>query len=879
MQAASTRAKEAQRAYRRNPSQENWEERSRAYKNRQRTAAQARQKRWRLDIARATSEPKTLWNISKWARLRSSLKPAEAAIPPLGRSEETPASAHTHEEKANLLAERFFPTPPADLSDITDTTFADATSKQRFEVNQSVDLAEITQIISSTGAWKAPGRDNLPTGFLKMCGQPLAKAIAKIANASLACEYFPKRFRCANVVVLRKPGKSAKAQRTPGAYRPIALLSAIGKVIETAISRRIAKAAEEHSLLPNGQMGNRPARSTELAIRVVTEAVHTAWQHGAVASLLQLDIKGAFDTVNHTRMLDTLREKGYPMWVVRWTRSYLEGRTVRLRFDEAEAEPRELRAGVPQGSPLSPILFILYIASLYEALAADDLTTIGFADDTNIISCGTDAKENGKRLEQAWETCTKWARTRGMTFAPEKSELMHFTRARAPITQPIRLDNATIEPTESARFLGVWLDRKLRWARHLKQLNTKMERQKYALTKLAASAWGVSLVRARELYTKVVRSAIAYGASAWHTPSTNNEPKGLAKSLLTTQSQCLRTVAGAYRATPIHCLETEIAVPPLDLYLNKRLVDFEQRLEATGKGELIRGACAAIANHLRNARPRKRRTRAALATIESGTAKAQWAKEWLREGNAKAALHRDWLNRWERRANALQARRQRNYREPAEAVPDLSIDPLEKHRGLLKHESSTLIQMRTGKIGLNSFLFRRRVPDIESPLCSCEQAAETVQHLVTSCILRSTEQEELRAELASPMRTSRDLDIALQDPGTAGKVAKWMLRIGRLHEFRLAREIGGETGELTQHKRKERAKKAKAAKTAKKKQSKRPGTGAGDQAITAWIRIPQDPPNKHRTSGAAQTTRPSTRGAPPNGTGPTATCNKGGLAG
>ncbi len=78
-----------------------------------------------------------------------------------------------------LLAERFFPTPPADLSDITDTTFADATSKQRFEVNQSVDLAEITQIISSTGAWKAPGRDNLPTGFLKMCGQPLAKAIAK----------------------------------------------------------------------------------------------------------------------------------------------------------------------------------------------------------------------------------------------------------------------------------------------------------------------------------------------------------------------------------------------------------------------------------------------------------------------------------------------------------------------------------------------------------------------------------------------------------------------------------------------------------------------------------------------------------------------------
>ncbi len=137
-----------------------------------------------------------------------------------------------------------------------------------------------------------------------------------------------------------------------------------------------------------------------------------------------------------------------------------------------------------------------------------------------------------------------------------------------------------------------------------------------------------------------------------------------------------------------------------------------------------------------------------------------------------------------------------------------------------------------------------------------------MQHLVTSCILRSTEQEELRAELASPMRTSRDLDIALQDPGTAGKVAKWMLRIGRLHEFRLAREIGGETGELTQHKRKERAKKAKAAKTAKKKQSKRPERGRGPGYYGMDQNTP-GPPNKHRTSGAASDDKAVDTGRPP----------------
>jgi len=115
-----------------------------------------------------------------------------------------------------------------------------------------------------------------------------------ITQASFELEYFPQRFRSAGVVVLRKPGKTVKQQQTAGGWRPISLLSAVGKLIEAAIARRITDAAESQGLLPEGQMGNRKNRSTELAVRLVTEAVRTAWSYGAVASLLQLDIKGAF---------------------------------------------------------------------------------------------------------------------------------------------------------------------------------------------------------------------------------------------------------------------------------------------------------------------------------------------------------------------------------------------------------------------------------------------------------------------------------------------------------------------------------------------------------------------------------------------------------
>ena len=109
----------------------------------------------------------------------------------------------------------------------------------------------------------------------------------------------------------------------------------------------------------------------------------------------------------------------------------------------------------------------------------------------------------------------------------------------------------------------------------------------------------------------MIRSVIAYGAGIWHQPSQGNKPRGIARDLLVEQSQCLRTVAGAYRATPTRNLETETYVPPLHLYLDKRLADFEARLAITGKAELIRNAYTAVATHLRNrlGRPRPRAPR------------------------------------------------------------------------------------------------------------------------------------------------------------------------------------------------------------------------------------------------------------------------------
>jgi hypothetical protein len=789
---AVQQARAARRQYTAAPTELHWRDLQQASTHQLRTIQDAKTRSWRGALAAASKDQRKLWSLERWARLRSHVPPEPALLPPL-RGAEGGAPATSHRDKATVLGRRFFPESVADLSDVV-LDLQDE-QYQRFTIDDAVTEEDITNVLRKTGAWKAPGPDLLPTGFLKACGRPLAKLLAAIATASLRLGHVPAQFKAAKVVVLRKPGKTLEQQQTAGAYRPISLLSAMGKAIESVISRRFADAAESQGLLPETQMGNRPQRSTDLAVKIVVDATHTAWSHGAVASLLQLDIKGAFDTVNHTRLLHTLQHLGFPMWAVRWVRSFLANRTASLFFDEEAAPPREVTAGVPQGSPFSPILFLLYTTSLYTLLQRHTgLITVGFADDLNLLAFGRDTTETRRHLEGAWQTCSQWARTRGMEFAPEKSELLHLTRAHAAPTTPVRLDGRVISPVQEARFLGVWVDRKLRWKGHLNAVRRKFATQQFALTRLAASAWGCSLLRAREIYTKVIRSAMAYGAGVWHRPS-GQRAKGIAKDLATKQSECLRVVAGAYRATPVRFLESETATPPIDLYLDKRVADFEQRLERTGKGELIQSICNRVATRLQQRRRRRRDAAVAppRTSLEYGAGRAAWAKEWCGDSPTKETLWENWKTRWAQHDGLLAHRRGA---APA-ALPTPSADALKKHLLLRKHESSLLTQIRTGRVGLRAFLFERRVPEVATPRCPCGEAPETAAHLVLDCQQLDQQRQALQQALyPRALRTFRDFAAATEKGKSARVLIRWLLSTGRFPQFRLAeRYLAEEEGE------------------------------------------------------------------------------------
>ena len=162
--------------------------------------------------------------------------------------------------------------------------------------------------------------------------------------------------------MLRKDGD--RDYSLSGSYRPIALENTLSKVVEGFLAYRITSitsAFEEHGLLPSTQMGARSGRSTLTALSLLTSTVHSVWQKdpGHIVSMLSLDLSGAFDKVSHERLLWRLRGKGSPAWLCKVIQSFLTGRQTQISFDGYKSNLIPVHTGIPQGSRLSPILFLM----------------------------------------------------------------------------------------------------------------------------------------------------------------------------------------------------------------------------------------------------------------------------------------------------------------------------------------------------------------------------------------------------------------------------------------------------------------------------------------------------------------------------------------
>ena len=374
-------------------------------------------------------------------------------------------------------------------------------------------------------------------------------------QTSLTEGKLPSQWKNAKIIPLKKPNKGNYT--VAKAWRPISLLATLGKTLEAVVAERISYAVEEHRLLPTNHFGARKQRSTEQALLLLQEHIYQAWRSKKVLSLISFDVKGAYNGVYKERLLQRLKARGIPQRVVRWIDDFCSERTATILVNGYTAPSQHLpQAGLPQGSPLSPILFLFFNADLVQQKIDSNSGAIAFVDDYTAWVTGRSAEANYQGIQQIVDRAIQWEKRSGATFESDKTVLVHYTRsASRSSTTPIVIKGEIVAPKSEAKLLGVIMDSELRYKNHIADTAAKGLKAALALKRLKA----ISPSSARQLFNATVVPIVDYASSVWmHVLNIS-----IKRALNRVQRVGAQAITGTFQSVAVAIAEAEANIQPI----------------------------------------------------------------------------------------------------------------------------------------------------------------------------------------------------------------------------------------------------------------------------------------------------------------------------
>ena len=377
--------------------------------------------------------------------------------------------AVTFNEKCDAFMKVLFTKPPSS-KEPTWANYQDSKKWTWPEINKD----EIKTAIFTSSIKKAAGPDTISFLIIQKIYQVLEDRFYKLYKALIESGYHPKCWKEAIGVILKKPNRKATI---PKSYRVISLLNCLGKVAEKIIATRLSFLAESTDLLDSDQIGGRRQKSAIDAVLSLVHDIQLAKHEKKVTSILFMDIKGAFDHVSGNQMLKICQKLQLPKSLCYWIKSFLQDRKMQLKFDGNSQEMTDIEIGIPQGSPISPILFLIYIRFLFaERKSSINERILSYLDDIGLVVSSKSIEENCQLLQKLTQDLLVKQQNNCMQFDMEKTELIHFHSKRSfdlkNETYSVKIRDSIIQPKDLVKWLGIWLDSKLTFKQHVEKKTT-----------------------------------------------------------------------------------------------------------------------------------------------------------------------------------------------------------------------------------------------------------------------------------------------------------------------------------------------------------------------------------------------------------------------
>lgn len=376
----------------------------------------------------------------------------------------------------------------------------------------SVDNKEILNIVSNLKNKNSCGHDDISNVIIKYVITTIVRPLVHIVNNSMRCGIFPNQLKLAIIVPIHKKDTTQQLEN----YRPISLLTSFSKIFERVMTDRLSNYLVSNGLLNGFQHGYVKGRSTQTAIFQFIEKILTSLENKEIPVGIYLDLTKAYDTINHEILLKKLRLLGVHGVANKWLLSYLTGRQQQVAIGVGQhrvvSSKIEVSLGIPQGSILGPLLFVIYINDITDLLSGADekLHITNYADDTNLLLLGTNINSVFSLANEVMQKAHHWFSKHKMSLNNSKTKVMVFQASRSAIDRPqeITLGDANFEIEQKTKFLGMILDSSLSWQPHVDSIVSKLHTICYSMRVLTGY---LSLQTKKMIYHANFESRIRYG--------------------------------------------------------------------------------------------------------------------------------------------------------------------------------------------------------------------------------------------------------------------------------------------------------------------------------------------------------------------------------